>query len=481
MFMKKIASFLIIGILGGITAIGIQKYFLDSENEPNASPEIIQTTSLEDINAHRDTSNVYQTSNTAIRPAINTDFTIAAEKTVNAVVHVKNVAISRQPRNMMEYLRNGGAERKQLQGAGSGVIITGDGYIVTNNHVILGASEISVTLNNNKSYEAEVVGTDESADIALLKIKSKGETFDYLPFGNSDTSKIGEWVLAVGNPFNLTSTVTAGIISAKSRDLNEYDSNFQSFIQTDAAINPGNSGGALVNTQGELIGINTAITSQTGSYVGYAFAVPSNNAKKIVEDILEYGNVQKAILGIKGGTLTQKAAKELNIEFKQGVYIDAIVKGSGAYKSDLQKGDIITKIDAKKIKKFTDLVGYLNSKRPNETLNIEVLRNNGILNIPVTLTLDDRYQLKGVGVEISNASEEELAQSNTKYGVVISKALTPRMKQYNLEGIIITEIDEKKVTNIDDVRNIMKKKADDESIMISLLDKYGEKKHFVFD
>ncbi len=480
--MKKIASFLIIGILGGVTAIGIQKYFLTSENTEKKNTEIVSTIpSLEEINAKQENANIYQASNKAILPGINTDFTVAAEKTVNAVVHVKNVAISRQPRNMMEYLRNGGAERKQLQGAGSGVIITGDGYIVTNNHVIKGASEISVTLNNNKSYAAEVVGTDESADIALLKIKSNEESFDYLPFGDSDNSKVGEWVLAVGNPFNLTSTVTAGIISAKSRDLNEYDSNFQSFIQTDAAINPGNSGGALVNTQGELIGINTAITSQTGSYVGYAFAVPSNNAKKIVEDILEYGGVQKAILGIKGGTLTQKAAKELDIDFKQGVYIDAIVKGSGASKSDLKQGDIITKIDAKAIKKFTDLVGYLNSKRPNETLNIQVSRNNEILKIPVTLTLDDRYQLKEVGVEISNATEEELARSNTKYGVVISKALTPRMKQYNLEGIIITEIDEKKVTSIDDVRNIIKNKSDSESIMISLLDKYGEKKHFVFD
>lgn len=480
--MKKIASFLIIGILGGITAIGIQKYFLASEtNQPKENVEAATTTSLEAINARQNNNNVYQTTNTGILPAINTDFTVAAEKTVNAVVHVKNVAISRQPRNMMEYLRNGGAERKQLQGAGSGVIITGDGYIVTNNHVIKGASEISVTLNNNKSYAAEVVGTDETADIALLKIKATNETFDYLPFGNSDTSKIGEWVLAVGNPFNLTSTVTAGIISAKSRDLNEYDSNFQSFIQTDAAINPGNSGGALVNTKGELIGINTAITSQTGSYVGYAFAVPSNNAKKIVEDILEYGNVQKAILGIKGGTLTQEAAKKLNIDFKQGVYIDAIVKGSGAFKSNLKEGDIITKIDAKPIKKFTDLVGYLNSKRPNETLTIEVSRADETLRIPVTLTLDDRYQLKEVGVEISNASDDDLARSNAKYGVIISKALTPKMKQYNLEGIIITEIDQKKVTSIDDVRNIMKNKSEDESIMISLLDQYGEKKHFVFD
>lgn len=482
--MKKIIIYLFIGILGGLSAIGIQNYFFHTKKNStttNSETTLVVNSDLESLNSPSNNSNVFETSNSNISPAFNTDFTVAAEKTVNAVVHVKNVAISRQPRNMMEYLRNGGAERKQLQGAGSGVIITADGYIVTNNHVIKGASEIEVTLNNNKSYAAEVIGTDETADIALLKIQTESETFDYLPFGDSDTSKIGEWVLAVGNPFNLTSTVTAGIISAKSRDLNEYDSNFQSFIQTDAAINPGNSGGALVNTRGELIGINTAITSQTGSYVGYAFAVPSNNAKKIVEDILEYGNVQKAILGIKGGTLTQEAAEQLNIEFQQGVYIDAIVEGSGAAKSDLKKGDIITKIDAKNIRKFTDLVGYLNSKRPNETLNIEVARNNKRIRIPVTLTLDDRYQLNDVGVEISNATKEDLARSNASYGVVITKALTPRMQQYNLEGIIITEIDEKKVTSVDDVRNIMKNKSDEESIMISLLDKYGEKKHFVFD
>jgi len=266
--MKKIASFLLVGILGGVTAIGILQYMPEngllksSETSTSTIKEVSQN--LNSINTASTTLASPQVINTNIVPAISTDFTVAAEKTVNAVVHVKNVAITRQPRNMMELLRNGGVPRKETIGAGSGVIITGDGYIVTNNHVIQGARKLEVTLNNSKTYVVNVIGADELADIALLKIKSENEneSFDYIPFGNSDNSKIGEWVLAVGNPFNLTSTVTAGIISAKSRDLDERDSNYQSFIQTDAAINPGNSGGALVNTNGELIGINTAITSK---------------------------------------------------------------------------------------------------------------------------------------------------------------------------------------------------------------------------
>ena len=478
--MKKIASFLLIGILGGVAAIGIQQYTLEKgffekeetlteEETTNSFKQLPQTTPV--------TSQVI---NTNIVPAISTDFTVAAEKTVNAVVHVKNVAITRQPRNMMEFLRNGGSPRKITQGAGSGVIITEDGYIVTNNHVIRGASELDVTLNNGKTYSVEVIGTDEDADIALLKIMTDNEKFDYLPFGDSDNSKIGEWVLAVGNPFNLTSTVTAGIISAKSRNLNEGDSNVQSFIQTDAAINPGNSGGALVNTNGELIGINTAITSQTGSYVGYAFAVPSNNAKKIIEDILEFGNVKKAILGIRGGTFTEKLAEELDVDYTQGVYVSEITKGGGAEKSDLAVGDIIKKIDSKRINKFTDLVGYLNSKRPNETLDILVSRDGKQLKIPVTLSLDERYKIKAVGVEVANATKEELSKFNTTYGVKISRALSPKMQRHNVEGLIITEIDERKVNSIEDVRKIIKSKPYNENIVISIPDKYGEKTNFVF-
>ena len=328
--MKKISLLFIVAITGGLTSLGIQNYFLSNEDN------------ITDIKS--ESSNRFQQINMptyAATGGTNVDFTTAAEKSVNAVVHVKNVSTYRKPQNYLDYLRNGSRTEKAIVGAGSGVIISEDGYIVTNNHVIKGAAEIVISLNNGKNYTAETIGTDPNADIALLKIDTDGDKLSYLPFGNSDNTKIGEWVLAVGNPFNLTSTVTAGIISAKARDLNEQDKNLQSFIQTDAAINPGNSGGALVNIHGELIGINTAISSQTGSYVGYGFAVTSNNAHKIVEDILEYGDVQKAILGISGGTLSEGAAKELGVDYTQGVFVSSVSKNSGAEKSGVQKSAFI--------------------------------------------------------------------------------------------------------------------------------------------
>ena len=244
------------------------------------------------------------------------------------------------------------------------MIITPDGYIVTNNHVIDGASEIEVTLNNNKTYKAEVIGSDPISDIALIKVDAE-EDLEYIPFGDSDNMQIGEWVLAVGNPFNLKSTVTAGIISAKARDLNMRDNSPQSFIQTDAAINPGNSGGALVNINGELIGINTAISSPSGSYIGYAFAVPSNNARKIVEDIMEFGDVQQGILGIRGLSITQ-GIPGMELQESQGVFVSEVTPGSGAKNQVFVKQDIIRKIDNIEINKFADLTGYINSKRPGD-------------------------------------------------------------------------------------------------------------------
>jgi len=470
--MKKISSLLVVAILGGAAALGLQKLI------PNNTEKAIAT--VQDTTPKFQPVSIPTYTNSAAL-AMEANFTIAAEKSVNAVVHVKNVSTYRKPQNYMDYLRNGAKLEKAIVGAGSGVIISQDGYIVTNNHVIKGANEVKITMNNGKTYDTEIIGTDPTADIALLKIDAEGEKLSYLPFGNSDNTKIGEWVLAVGNPFNLTSTVTAGIISAKARDLNEQDHNVQSFIQTDAAINPGNSGGALVNTDGELIGINTAISSQTGSYIGYGFAVTSNNARKIVEDILEYGDVQKAILGITGGSLSEAGAKELGIDFSQGVYVSDVTENSGAEKGGVLKGDIITKIDGYDIKKFADLTGYMNSKRPNDVLNINVLRNNKNIEIPVTLSLYESYIIKAVGIEIINASKSDLANFNADNGVKINKALTNNMKRYGVEGIIITEVDNKKVYNVNDVKKIIQNKAEKEDIMISFLDRNGEKKHFVFN
>ncbi len=467
MKMKRFLSLMVVAILAGGITLGAYKMFLEPEpivvKQNEAKPNLIPT-------------NYTNTNSTG-----NIDFTFAAEKTVNAVVHVKQYGITRTPRNLMEFFRNGGAQERRIQGAGSGVIITEDGYIVTNNHVIDGASDLEITLNNNKSYKAEIVGTAPESDIALLKIDAD-EKLSYIPFGDSNSAKIGEWVLAVGNPFNLTSTVTAGIISAKSRDLDETDNNIQSFIQTDAAINPGNSGGALVNTQGELIGINTAITSQTGSYVGYAFAVPSNNAKKIIDDIIEFGTVQRGILGITGATINPKAIEEYDIPVSQGVFVASVAEDSGAKKAGLLKGDVIHEIDGLSIRKFADLTGYVNSKRPNDVISVKVIRNRKELVLPVTLSKYEiqTYNLDDVGVEVANVDESYLKKFDLDHGVVIKKALSARMQRYNLQGLIISEVDGKKVKSVLEVKEIIDRKYKDDDITITLVDRNKQKREFVF-
>ena len=460
--MKRFLSLLIVAILAGGVTLGTYKLVLEPKNETKST--------------QASTSNFIPTNYNVVNPNsalvnTNTDFTYAAEKTLNAVVHVKQYGVTRSPRNLMDFFRNGGEQERRIQGVGSGVIITEDGYIVTNNHVIDGASDLEITLNNNKTYKAEVVGTAPQTDIALLKIDAS-EKLAYIPFGDSNSAKIGEWVLAVGNPFNLTSTVTAGIISAKSRDLDESDDKAQSFIQTDAAINPGNSGGALVNTKGELIGINTAITSQTGSYVGYAFAVPANNVKKIIDDIIEFGGVQRGILGIQGGTINRFSMEKYDITTSEGVVIASVSENSGAKKAGLLEGDVIKEIDGLPIRKFSDLTGYVNSKRPKDIINVRVLRKNKELVLPVTLSKFEiqKYDIDDVGVQVANPPKDYLKKFDLDHGVVISKALSPRMQRYNLEGLIISEIDGKKIKSVLEAKNIIESKYDDEDITISLVD-----------
>ncbi len=302
------------------------------------------------------------------------DLTFAASKSIDAVVHVKNTSIVKDSDSWALQFFYGDDSRKKV-GTGSGVIISPDGYIVTNYHVIENSSEVIVTTNDNKEYNADIIGFDEVYDIAVLKIDSD-KSLDYVFFGDSDSTLIGEWVLAVGNPYNLNSTVTAGIISSKSRDLNEYDQKNQSFIQTDAAVNFGNSGGALVNIKGELIGINTLIQSMTGGYVGYSFAVPSNTVRKIFEDLLEYGDVQKGLLGVRGVALNSPYSRQLNINQTEGFYIDEIEIGFGADSAGLQRGDIIKSIDGFKINRFSDLSGYLSSKRPGDKVEVKYVRDN---------------------------------------------------------------------------------------------------------
>ncbi len=461
--MKQTIRLFVVALFAGAITLGAYKLFEEKEHFSFA-PQ---------------TSSNFIPANYSTAPgALDTDFTAAAEKTVHAVVHVKNMTISTQPTNILEYFQGGGQPRAMI-GSGSGVIISPDGYIVTNNHVIANASELEVTLNNNKTYKGKLVGTDPVTDIALVKIDGD-EEFPYIPFGDSNNVKLGEWVLAVGNPFNLTSTVTAGIISAKARDLNQFDGNPQSFIQTDAAVNRGNSGGALVNTQGELIGINTAITSETGSYVGYSFAVPSNNARKVIEDIMEYGNVQRGILGIQVGNINPQVAEKYGINESQGVFVGGIEKGSGADKAGIKEGDIIKQLDGYPVTKFADLAGYLGSKRPNDVVQVTIVRNGNEKTIPVTLVKLETFSIDDLGLEVKNTSEAELHERGLKNGVTVTRALTPEVAQYKLEGIIITKINDETVKNIDDVKRIMTQRDYRSPIKMTFMDRQGTINSFIF-
>jgi|TARA_B110000503_G_scaffold34041_2_gene55316 serine protease Do len=354
---------------------------------------------------------------------------------------------------MMDLFLGGGNPRAMI-GTGSGVIISPDGYIISNNHVIEHASDLQVTLNNNRTYPAELIGSDPKTDIALLKINAE-EALPYIPFADSDQVKIGQWVLAVGNPFNLTSTVTAGIVSAKARDLNEFDNQPQSFIQTDAAVNRGNSGGALVNTNGELIGINTAITSETGSYVGYSFAVPSNTARKVIEDLMEYGDVQQGILGIQGSNLDTQRAAYYGVSQTQGVYVAGIEPGSGAQEAGLQTGDIIQEFDGKKVLKFSDLTGLLTAKRPNDRVKLKIVRDDTPLSLSVLLKKRDSFVIEALGLELKNTSPEILQQRDAAFGVMVHRSLKKEFMRYDLTGILITHINDQPVKNIEQAQSMI--------------------------
>lgn len=436
--MKKFGSLFLVSLLSGAVTLGAYKFFLEPNNAGKltlASPNYAKNVSL---------------------GAENIDFTTAAENTIHAVVHVKNKTISKIP--VMDFFYGYRGDREQTQiGTGSGVIITEDGYIVTNNHVIQDATELEVTLNNNKSYIAKLVGTDSKMDIALLKIDDE-EKLPFAVFGDSDGIKVGEWVLAVGNPYNLNSTVTAGIVSAKARNL--ANDGIQSFIQTDAAVNPGNSGGALVNTRGELIGINTMISSPTGSYTGYSFAVPSNITRKIIEDLMQFGNVQRGVLGIEGGELNSNFAKEIGIKETQGFYINKVTKNSGAEKAGLTKGDIIVQLDDKKINGFAELTAYINTKRPNDVVQVSILRDEKQKIVPVKLTKKEilNYEFNGIEFEDIDASDKK--QLNIKEGIKIKSISNPEYAEYKdiLEGAVILSIDGQKAKDMETVSSYLAKK-----------------------
>jgi len=412
--------------------------------------------------------------NPKIRFFQNPDFTIAAEKTINSVVHVKNTATSKGSNSIWD-LFYGNSENRRTVGTGSGVIVSNDGYIITNFHVIENANEIEITTNDNKTFIAEIIGSDENSDIAVLKI-SGSNSFPYIRFANSDQTKIGEWVLAVGNPFNLTSTVTAGIISAKSRDLNDYDSKNQSFIQTDAAVNSGNSGGALVNINGDLIGINTAIQSNNAGFIGYSFAVPSNIARKIYEDILEFGDVQRGLLGVTGQSLNTELSNELNLNITEGFYVNSTDKSMGAYMAGIKEGDVITKIDNVDIKKFSDLTGYLNSKRPGDILKVVIKRNSSFKTLSVNLKRSTYVQF--YGMQLKDATDAKLEENKIENGVVVVVNRNGTLYRMGIRaGYILTEINEQKINSTSELSTF-----ENENIyQITFIDLNGEKERLIFD
>ena len=373
------------------------------------------------------------------------DFVLTANRSIDAVVHVKNIANSSDEGSYMDYFLGQG--RRSKIGTGSGVIVSPDGYIMTNNHVIEGAKTLEVTTNDNKRYIATLVATDPVTDIAVLKVDTD-KPLPYLFFGDSNESKIGEWVLAIGNPFNLNSTVTAGIISAKSRDLNKRDSKNQSYIQTDAAVNMGNSGGALVNTSGELIGINTAITSMSGGFEGYSFAIPSNIARKVFEDLVEFGSVKKGLIGIYGTPVTPDLVASERLGLLEGVYIIDIQKGMGAEKAGLLEKDIITQIDDIKIKTFSDLTGYIESKHPGDKVNVKYYRDGKAKSTDVTLEVIKQTNFLKMSLE--NFSTEEKNEMNLSYGL---KVMESGAYLYEIEAnSVLLKVNDQPLYTIDDLR-----------------------------
>jgi len=463
--MKSFTKSLSIALIAALISVVIyDQYFNNLYDIPNNNNNNSKNTVLIPTNYKVHTNSI---------AGEKTDFTIAASKTIDAVVHVKNTSSSSS--NLPSFYRYfyDEDELPERIGTGSGVIVSPDGYIITNNHVIEDSNEIEITTNDNKSYQAKIIGTDPDTDIAVLKINSN-KKLPYVFFGNSDATQIGEWVLAVGNPFNLNSTVTAGIISAKSRDLNKRDGVNESYIQTDAAVNRGNSGGALVNTSGELIGINTAITSVSGGFVGYSFAVPSNVARKVFEDLIEYGDVQRGLLGVMGQALDAQFAERFEVEETEGFYITDLEEGLGADLAGLKPGDIIKSVDGITINKFADLSGYLSTKRPGEKVKLIYKRDGNEMRVDVRLEKINRTIF--FYMEVRELTKDQKEDYNTQDGLYISNMNNRRLYQNGIDsGYIILEINGQRVSKLSDVKGY--KMGDIESILF--LNPAGEKEKII--
>lgn len=456
--------------------------------------------------------NATQAPSTAV-PAQPVDLTYAAEKSLPSVVHILSTKNSKvqtievQSDPFSDFFSdpfgffgnpNQGQDGKQKrsvrtpkqQGSGSGVIISTDGYIVTNNHVVADADELTVTLNDNKEYSARIIGTDKTTDLALIKIDAKD--LPAITIANSENIKVGEWVLAVGNPFNLTNTVTAGIVSAKGRSL--YQNGVESFIQTDAAINPGNSGGALVNTRGELIGINAMLYSQTGSFSGYGFAIPTSIMNKVVDDLKKYGTVQRAVIGIQGQDVknyvdAQKdQGKDVDLGTMEGIYVAKVLEESSAEEAGLKAGDVITAIDGKEMNKMADMQEYLAKKRPGDKVSVSYLRDKKKASKTMTLKNEQgntqvvkKADLDVLGGNFRAITDGQKKQLNIGYGLEVLKVNSGKFKDAGItKGFIIQRVNDTPVKTIEDLQNLVKEASTSRNPVLYIQGVYptGKKAYF---
>lgn len=486
--MKNKLTIFGLGLLGGM--LPLAAFVILSAND-GATP---QTDTVSDAQTHELAK---QASFNWAGAVPSEDFVMASESSLNSVVHVTTkVEKTHFQRDVFSEFfygpGSGGRELKQYgEGSGSGVIIAAGGYIVTNNHVIADAKEIEVTLNDNSKYKATVVGTDPSTDIAVLKIDAKN--LSALPLGNSDNLNVGEWVLAVGNPFNLTSTVTAGIVSAKARNLNmigEGNSSnglapIESFIQTDAAVNPGNSGGALVNTKGELIGINTAIASQTGSYSGYSFAVPVNLVKKVMKDLISYGVVQRGYLGIQMTDITQELKESKKLKNLDGVYVASVLSNSGAQKAGIVSGDVILKVGSEPVVSASSLQEKIGSRQPGDKVAVTIRRSNGNIETreivlrnkngeTSLITKKEIDKNSALGATFGALSSKQKKELNISSGVEIESLGVGKLKSAGLQvGMIITRINNQPVVNAEELTN--KLRESNGGILLEVMTRSGIK------
>ncbi|MCS6917925.1 MAG: Do family serine endopeptidase [Chitinophagales bacterium] len=478
----KLRNLVLVALVAAVTAVGsaaVFHYFFDKE------PVVIQ-------NAAVPLAQVSLNGKTEMPTGL--DFRYPAKVATPTVVHIRTTYNPTQVnRDFYNPFRDWFGEdfwmpfqmppqqNQPRQSSGSGVIITSDGYIVTNNHVVEKGDRIEVVLFNKKQYEATLVGSDPSTDLAVIKIEA--ESLPYLLFGNSDSVDVGEWVLAVGNPFNLESTVTAGIVSAKGRNLNLLRSRdntaIEAFIQTDAAVNPGNSGGALVNLRGELIGINTAIATPTGTFAGYSFAVPSNLAHKVVNDIIKYGVVQRGFLGVQIATVTSELAKKEGLEDLAGVWIDSVNAGSGAEEAGLKRGDVILKINGVTVNTAPELQEQISRHRPGDRIEVTFRRGGKIRTVTAVLKNNEgntevvkkveTASIESLGAEFANLTSRERKDLGVEGGVKVVSLKDGKLSRNTKirEGFIITSVDNKPVRNVEELKAILSQKKQKEIVTIA--------------